>query len=187
MNSKLGVYDKEKRWKSVDDTLTNLITYENLEAQLSGITSEKAVNIAGDNADPIINSSLLTIIEERAELLRDKINNLRINGYEDKFLSLNADCVDIKKELDLMKLNERLREKRRDIIVLVNNLEKSLHEKAFENLEILFALVNKQNRENGEDLQLDIKEIIKFIREKKSSTIREIDNYRFQLKDMLIK
>jgi hypothetical protein len=184
----MDCYHKQKRWKTVDkklrqlmDNALNVINFENID---NNINKNEPIH---QNSTQLL---VLKSIEDNIHKLQNKISQIEANGKENTFLSLNEQCIQLFAKLDSMgDLNHHnssaLRNRRKECYLLLEKLSKQLNVLAMDNLK---KLLNSVKSLNSNDLELTklISDINLFIINNKNASIKDIDEYRYLLQDKKI-
>jgi hypothetical protein len=194
MATNLNLYDSDERKKKVEKIIRDRMTYEVFEE----IVKSKIENyeISDDSPHAFTFSSdfnlkfrILESVEENITELEEMFSDLQSNAYDNKFLHFDAKLVELLRELDGLDYlkDETLRLKRRNNYEALEKLSEKLKNLAFKDLESLYSKVSKKISMNNQlDLQCSvIQHIESFLRSNEGTTIREIDDFRYELYEIL--
>jgi t-SNARE complex subunit (syntaxin) len=186
-------YSKTNRLKEIRDKIEKCMTQEIIDKLMNDLNdSNIGVYKYSQRNKSYSNVEALRSIQKNIEELKKDIKSIGTNGEENRFLLFEAKGDKLLKKLDAFgdlseQKFEKFREERRIAIQQLKELSECLKKSSIENLKQLLKTINcyinriPHEYENYENL---FNTIETFTNESKSPSIKEIDDYRFQLEEI---
>lgn len=178
---KFSCYDPDKRWKEIEARLR-----EEFELFISKYVKSNKNVFNDDKEDSDENTSewiKLRSINSDIDQLEKKIETVKPYGSETRFLVFNQECIKLYTKLDAIgdlsdDVYADIRSKRKESYDRLDSLSDQLTVKAMNNLKkLLESLTYHRNVEMRELIE----KIKKFIDGNDKPSIKDIEDYRYQL------
>jgi hypothetical protein len=186
-------YNKTNRLKEIKDKTEKSMTQEIIDKLMNDLNDNNIeVDKYSQRNKSYSNVEALRSIQKSIEELKKDIESIEANGEENKFLLFELKGDKLLKKLDAFgdlsqPKFEKLREERRIAIQQLNELSECLKQSSIENLRQLFkticCYINRIPNEYKSYENL-FNKVETFLNESKSPSIKEIDDYRFQLEEI---